>query len=223
MREYWALTVPSMASGCISARRVVDRRRTPRGPSFVERGRNLCCGIAACNRRHAWPGRTRTRARTRARRPHRERRVRARSSDLPHGNSVVVRRIRTGLLRRSSVRAAHRPRLRRLVRIRCNGRSQFSRLAMLVDVVAGPALLTLLMGAHSRLILLDAAVGFVANIRLNVVLIPPFGMIGAAIAWSVSILLMNFLAVRADPPPLGRQGLIVRSSWSWVVPPSATG
>ena len=68
-------------------------------------------------------------------------------------------------------------------------------MAMLVEVVAGPALLTLLMGGRSVLVLANTAAGLVANIGLNLTLIPPFGMTGAAIAWSASILLVNFLAV----------------------------
>jgi O-antigen/teichoic acid export membrane protein len=67
--------------------------------------------------------------------------------------------------------------------------------AMLIDVVAGPALLMLLMGGRSRLIMLDSCVALAANIALNVILIPDFGMTGAAIAWSASILLSNLLAV----------------------------
>jgi O-antigen/teichoic acid export membrane protein len=51
------------------------------------------------------------------------------------------------------------------------------------------------MGGRSVLVLANTAAGFVANIGLNVALIPPFGMTGAAIAWSVSILLVNGLAV----------------------------
>jgi O-antigen/teichoic acid export membrane protein len=68
-------------------------------------------------------------------------------------------------------------------------------IGMLFDVVAGPALLTLLMGGRSILVLANTAAGFAANIGLNLGLIPPFGMTGAAVAWSVSIVLVNLLAV----------------------------
>ena len=68
-------------------------------------------------------------------------------------------------------------------------------IAMLVDVVAGPALLTLLMGGRSQLVLMDSGVAFAANISLNVLLIPRFGMTGAALAWAASIVAINLLAV----------------------------
>ena len=68
-------------------------------------------------------------------------------------------------------------------------------MGMVVDVVAGPALLTLLMGGRSILVLGNSTAAFLANISLNVGLIPPFGITGAAVAWSVSIVLMNFLAL----------------------------
>jgi O-antigen/teichoic acid export membrane protein len=53
----------------------------------------------------------------------------------------------------------------------------------------------LLMGGRSKLIMMDSALAFVANIALNVVLIPIYGMTGAAVAWSASIVLSNLLAV----------------------------
>jgi O-antigen/teichoic acid export membrane protein len=68
-------------------------------------------------------------------------------------------------------------------------------MGMLIDVMAGPALLTLLMGGRSFLVLANTAAAFAANISLNIGLIPPFGMTGAAVAWSVSIVVMNLLAV----------------------------
>jgi len=67
--------------------------------------------------------------------------------------------------------------------------------AMAVDVVAGPALLVLLMGGRSVLLLADSAAGFIVNMALNLILIPAYGMTGAAIAWTVSILLVNITAV----------------------------
>jgi O-antigen/teichoic acid export membrane protein len=68
-------------------------------------------------------------------------------------------------------------------------------LAVAVDVVAGPALLVLLMGGRSLLLLADSAAGFTVNIALNLILIPSYGITGAAIAWTVSILVVNFAAV----------------------------
>ncbi len=68
-------------------------------------------------------------------------------------------------------------------------------LAMSVEVMAGPTLLTLLMGGRSRVILAISAVGFAVNLGLNVILIPRWGMTGAAIAWTSSIALVNLLAL----------------------------
>ncbi len=68
-------------------------------------------------------------------------------------------------------------------------------LGMLVDVLAGPALLALLMGGKSRLVLVDSAVAFSVNIALNIALIPSFGMVGAACAWAASVVIINLLAL----------------------------
>ncbi len=67
--------------------------------------------------------------------------------------------------------------------------------AMMLDVVAGPALLALLMGGRSGLVLLNTSVAFAVNIALNVALIPQLGMNGAAVAWAISLALVNVLAV----------------------------
>jgi O-antigen/teichoic acid export membrane protein len=68
-------------------------------------------------------------------------------------------------------------------------------LAMLANVTAGPVVMVLLMGGRSDLILVDSAAAFAANMILNVLLIPPLGMVGAAIAWTTSVIGMNALAI----------------------------
>jgi O-antigen/teichoic acid export membrane protein len=68
-------------------------------------------------------------------------------------------------------------------------------LAMIANVGTGPVVMVLLMGGRSDLALRDSAVAFGANIALNALLIPQFGMTGAAVAWATSIVLMNGLAV----------------------------
>jgi O-antigen/teichoic acid export membrane protein len=66
-------------------------------------------------------------------------------------------------------------------------------LAMLVNVGTGPVMAVLVMGGKSGLGMFDTAVALAANIVLNVLLIPRFGMIGAATAWAVSIAIANGL------------------------------
>jgi O-antigen/teichoic acid export membrane protein len=65
--------------------------------------------------------------------------------------------------------------------------------AALVGAATGSVDWVLLMGGKSKWNLLNTAVALVANIALNLLLIPAYGMVGAAIAWAVSIMLMNIL------------------------------
>ena len=72
--------------------------------------------------------------------------------------------------------------------------------ATIADVAAGPVMVILLMGGRSTLGMLDTGVALLANVLLNVALIPMFGITGAAIAWAVSIVISNgmpLLQVRA--------------------------
>ncbi len=66
-------------------------------------------------------------------------------------------------------------------------------LAMLANVGTGPIMAVLVMGGKSGLGMVDTAVALTVNIVLNLLLIPPFGMIGATVAWSVSIAIVNGL------------------------------
>jgi O-antigen/teichoic acid export membrane protein len=68
-------------------------------------------------------------------------------------------------------------------------------LAMLVSMAAGPASPILLMAGHSVANTTNSAVALVLNVGLNLVLIPRYGMTGAAIAWAVSIVVNNVAAV----------------------------
>ncbi len=90
-------------------------------------------------------------------------------------------------------------------------------LAMIANIVSGPADIALLMGGKSGLILLDTSAGLAVNLTLNVLLIPPFGMIGAAIAWTASIIVLSALTVIQahhfwQINPFGRGLLIISSS-----------
>lgn len=66
---------------------------------------------------------------------------------------------------------------------------------MLVATAVGAIDTVLVMSGHSGWSLANLGLSLAANVGLNIVLIPRHGMIGAAIAWSVSILLHNLLPV----------------------------
>jgi O-antigen/teichoic acid export membrane protein len=66
-------------------------------------------------------------------------------------------------------------------------------LAMLVNVGTGAVRAALFMGGKSSWILLDNAIALAINVGLNLLLIPQYGMTGAAIAWAVSILIGNLI------------------------------
>ena len=62
---------------------------------------------------------------------------------------------------------------------------------MLLATAAGPATMALVMGGRSSWNLLNAAAATVSNVVLNLLLIPPLEMTGAAIAWATSIVIAN--------------------------------
>jgi O-antigen/teichoic acid export membrane protein len=64
-------------------------------------------------------------------------------------------------------------------------------LTMLVTTGTGPVDVVLLMGGKSSWNLLNTLVAVTLNVVLNIVLIPPFGIVGAAVAWSASLLVNN--------------------------------
>ena len=64
---------------------------------------------------------------------------------------------------------------------------------MLVATAVGPVDVVLLMAGKSQWNLINTIVAVVLNIGLNLMLIPSFGLTGAAIAWSASILANNLL------------------------------
>ncbi len=61
----------------------------------------------------------------------------------------------------------------------------------LVDVCTGPVGNVLTMSGKSALNLANTAVGLAANIALNLVLVPRFGILGAAISWAAVIVCIN--------------------------------
>lgn len=68
-------------------------------------------------------------------------------------------------------------------------------LPMLLAMAAGPVNVVLVMAGKSSWGLLNVALALVTNVTLNVVLIPPFGITGAAVAWAATILVWNVAAL----------------------------
>ena len=64
---------------------------------------------------------------------------------------------------------------------------------MLVATAIGPVDVVLLMAGRSSWNLINTLVSVIANVGLNLLWIPRFGLTGAAAAWAVSILLNNLL------------------------------
>jgi O-antigen/teichoic acid export membrane protein len=62
---------------------------------------------------------------------------------------------------------------------------------MLVGTAVGPVDIVLLMGGKSVWNLFNTLVALTLNVVLNLILIPRFGIVGAALAWSASILFNN--------------------------------
>lgn len=63
----------------------------------------------------------------------------------------------------------------------------------LLASAAGPIDMLLLMAGRSRLSLINTGVALVTNIVANLVLIPPLGIRGAALAWTLSLVVANGL------------------------------
>lgn len=67
-------------------------------------------------------------------------------------------------------------------------------LAMMTNIGTGPVMGVLVMGGRSKLGMVDTGLALAVNVALNIVLIPPFGIVGAAVAWTASILVVNVLS-----------------------------
>jgi O-antigen/teichoic acid export membrane protein len=65
----------------------------------------------------------------------------------------------------------------------------------LFNAACGPVGNVLNMSALNRLVLVDSLITVGANVALNLILIPAWGMNGAALAWSLSLGLVNVLMV----------------------------
>jgi O-antigen/teichoic acid export membrane protein len=73
----------------------------------------------------------------------------------------------------------------------------------LANALAGPSGTVLLMTGHERAAARGVAVGLLANLVLALLLIPPLGVTGGAIAFSCSLVLWNVLLVRTARRRLG--------------------
>ena len=85
--------------------------------------------------------------------------------------------------------------------------------AMLVATAIGPIDMVLLMAGRSRWNLINTVIALVVNVGLNLLLIPRWGIAGAATAWSASILVNNLLPlaqvwVSLRMHPFGRGWLV---------------
>ena len=67
--------------------------------------------------------------------------------------------------------------------------------SLLVAHLLGPVDIVLLMGGRSLLSTGNMALGLSANVALNVLLVPSFGLTGAGLAWAASLLIINLLAL----------------------------
>ena len=67
--------------------------------------------------------------------------------------------------------------------------------AMIINVATGPAMAVLNMAGRSSLALVDALIAVVLNVCMNLMLIPAYGLTGAAVAWVVTIAVGNVLPV----------------------------
>jgi O-antigen/teichoic acid export membrane protein len=68
-------------------------------------------------------------------------------------------------------------------------------LAMLVNMATGPVALVLLMGGKSSWNMMNAGGALAVNVLLNLILIPRFGITGAAVAWAASIVVGNLVSL----------------------------
>jgi len=76
-------------------------------------------------------------------------------------------------------------------------------LGKLVDAATGPCGLMLNMSGRVRTNMIDNIVALVLNVALNLMLIPPYGIEGAAVAWAVSLTVVNAARVEQVRRSLG--------------------
>ena len=86
-------------------------------------------------------------------------------------------------------------------------------MAMLVATACGSVDTVLLMAGRSWLSLMNTGVALVINLGMNFVLIPTYGIMGAAISWAVAILVRNALPLAMINRMLGMSPFGSASVW----------
>jgi O-antigen/teichoic acid export membrane protein len=76
----------------------------------------------------------------------------------------------------------------------------------MIGAACGPVDMVLLMGGRSSATMLSAAIGLTVNIGVNVALVPRYGFVGAAWAWSATIASTNLIGVWQIRRLIGRAG-----------------
>jgi O-antigen/teichoic acid export membrane protein len=76
----------------------------------------------------------------------------------------------------------------------------------MTGAACGPVDMVLLMGGRSSATMLSAAIGLTVNIGVNVALVPRYGFVGAAVAWSATIATTNLIGVWQIRRLVGRAG-----------------
>ncbi|GAA3127942.1 hypothetical protein GCM10010466_18410 [Planomonospora alba] len=87
-------------------------------------------------------------------------------------------------------------------------------LAMMFATAAGPVDTMLLMSGRSGLSLLNTAAALVIDVALGLVLIPNFGVTGAAVNWAVSIVVRNVLSFAQVRASTGMTPLSPGLAWA---------
>ncbi len=65
----------------------------------------------------------------------------------------------------------------------------------ILSMAMGPIVMILSMGGRSGSVLIASAASLIVNVVLNVVLIPPYGLEGAAVAWGASLVTINAMSL----------------------------
>jgi O-antigen/teichoic acid export membrane protein len=76
----------------------------------------------------------------------------------------------------------------------------------MIGAACGPVDMVLLMGGRSSATMLSAAIGLTVNIGVNIALVPRYGFVGAAVAWSATMATTNLIGVWQIRRLVGRAG-----------------
>jgi O-antigen/teichoic acid export membrane protein len=76
----------------------------------------------------------------------------------------------------------------------------------MIGTACGPVDMVLLMGGRSPATMLSAGIGLAVNIAVNIALVPTYGFVGAAVAWSATIACVNLIGVWQVRHLIGQSG-----------------